>query len=291
MKLFGSIEAGGTKFICAVGDEDYRVKDQVSIPTTTPEETLGKVVEYFKKHDVESIGIASFGPIEIRKSSPKYGYITKTPKPGWQDTDVVGVIKEAFDIPISWTTDVNGSAYGEYIMSTLSNEKIESLVYYTVGTGVGGGAVIDGEFLGGMGHTEMGHTYLRRHPDDLEFPGNCPFHGDCLEGLVAGPTFEARLGIKGENVPRTDPVFDVLAYYLAQAIIQVTLIVRPEKVVFGGSVVDEELLVKVRQQFKELFDDYVELPPLEKYITRPLIANNGSATLGNFALALKQLSE
>ncbi|OFI47555.1 fructokinase [Floricoccus penangensis] len=291
MKLFGSIEAGGTKFICAVGDEDYRVKDQVSIPTTTPEETLGKVVEYFKKHDVESIGIASFGPIEIRKSSPQYGYITKTPKPGWQDTDVVGVIKEAFDIPISWTTDVNGSAYGEYIMSTLSNEKIESLVYYTVGTGVGGGAVIDGEFLGGMGHTEMGHTYLRRHPEDLEFPGNCPFHGDCLEGLVAGPTFEARLGIKGENVPRTDPVFDVLAYYLAQAVIQVTLIVRPEKIVFGGSVVDEELLVKVRQQFKELFDDYVELPPLEKYITRPLIANNGSATLGNFALALKQLSE
>lgn len=291
MRLFGSIEAGGTKFICAIGDEDYRVKDQVSIPTTTPEETLGKVVEYFKQHDVEAIGIASFGPIEIRKSSPKYGYITKTPKPGWQDTDVVGVIKEAFNVPISWTTDVNGSAYGEYIMSTLSNEKIESLVYYTVGTGVGGGAVIDGEFLGGMGHTEMGHTYLRRHPDDLEFPGNCPFHGDCLEGLVAGPTFEARLGIKGENVPRTDPVFDVLAYYLAQAIIQVTLITRPEKVVFGGSVVDEDLLVKVRQQFKELFDDYVELPPLEKYITRPLIANNGSATLGNFALALKQLSE
>lgn len=291
MRLFGSIEAGGTKFICAVGDEDYRVKDQVSIPTKTPEETLGKVVEYFKQHDVEAIGIASFGPIEIRKSSPKYGYITKTPKPGWQDTDVVGVIKEAFNVPISWTTDVNGSAYGEYIMSTLSNEKIESLVYYTVGTGVGGGAVIDGEFLGGMGHTEMGHTYLRRHPEDLEFPGSCPFHGDCLEGLVAGPTFEARLGIKGENVPRTDPVFDVLAYYLAQAVIQVTLIVRPEKVVFGGSVVDEDLLVKVRQQFKELFDDYVELPPLEKYITRPLIANNGSATLGNFALALKQLSE
>lgn len=291
MRLFGSIEAGGTKFICAIGDEDYRVKDQVSIPTTTPEETLGKVVEYFKQHDVEAIGIASFGPIEIRKSSPKYGYITKTPKPGWQDTDVVGVIKEAFNVPISWTTDVNGSAYGEYIMSTLSNEKIESLVYYTVGTGVGGGAVIDGEFLGGMGHTEMGHTYLRRHPEDLEFPGSCPFHGDCLEGLVAGPTFEARLGIKGENVPRTDPVFDVLAYYLAQAVIQVTLIVRPEKVVFGGSVVDEDLLVKVRQQFKELFDDYVELPPLEKYITRPLIANNGSATLGNFALALKQLSE
>ncbi|OFI49223.1 fructokinase [Floricoccus tropicus] len=291
MRLFGSIEAGGTKFICAIGDEDYRVKDQVSIPTTTPEETLGKVVEYFKQHDVEAIGIASFGPIEIRKSSPKYGYITKTPKPGWQDTDVVGVIKEAFNVPISWTTDVNGSAYGEYIMSTLSNEKIESLVYYTVGTGVGGGAVIDGEFLGGMGHTEMGHTYLRRHPDDLEFPGSCPFHGDCLEGLVAGPTFEARLGIKGENVPRTDPVFDVLAYYLAQAVIQVTLITRPEKVVFGGSVVDEDLLVKVRQQFKELFDDYVELPPLEKYITRPLIANNGSATLGNFALALKQLNE
>lgn len=290
--LIGSIEAGGTKFVCAVGDEDYRIKDQKVIPTTTPAETLAATIEYFKQfEDLAAIGVASFGPIEIRKSSPKYGYITNTPKAGWKDTDVIGKLKEHFDIPMAWTTDVNGSAYGEYVMSTLANEKIDSLVYYTVGTGVGGGAVIDGEFLGGAGHPEMGHTFVKRHPDDLDFKGNCPFHGDCLEGLVAGPTFEARLGKKGETVPLTDPVWDIMAYYLAQAVVQATLIIRPDKIVFGGSVAGEELLKKVRAQFAEMFNEYVDLPPLDQYITRPEIKNNGSATLGNFALGLKQTQE
>ena len=289
--LIGSIEAGGTKFVCAVGDEDYRIKDQITFPTTTPEETLKKAVDYFKQFEIDALGVASFGPIEIRKHSPKSGYITTTPKPGWKNVNVLGYLREELNVPMSWTTDVNGSAYGEYIMSTLSNEKIDSLVYYTVGTGVGGGAVINGDLLGEAGHPEMGHTYVKRHPDDLEFEGICPYHGDCLEGLVAGPTFEARLGKKGETVPLTDPVWDIMAYYLAQAVIQTTLIIRPDKIVFGGSVANETLLEKVRQQVDELLDDYVELPPLDKYITRPLIKNNGSATLGNFALGLNQLQE
>ncbi|MCZ1867302.1 ROK family protein, partial [Enterococcus faecium] len=183
------------------------------------------------------------------------------------------------------------SAYGEYIMSTLSNEKINSLVYYTVGTGVGGGAVVDGKLLGSFGHSEMGHTFVKRHPDDIDFKGICPYHGDCLEGLVAGPTFEARFGKKGEDVSLTDPIWDVMAYYLAQAVIQTTLIIRPDKIVFGGSVVNEKLLEKIRVNVNKLLDDYVEIPPLSKYITRPLIKNNGSATLGNFALGLNQLQE
>jgi len=289
--LIGSIEAGGTKFVCAVGDEDYRVQDQITFPTTTPEETLKQAVDYFKQFELDALGVASFGPIEIRKHSPKSGYITTTPKPGWKDVNVLGYLQEELDVPMSWTTDVNGSAYGEYIMSTLSNEKINSLVYYTVGTGVGGGAVVNGEILGSAGHPEMGHTFVKRHPDDLAFKGICPYHGDCLEGLVSGPTFEARLGKKGETVPLTDPVWDIMAYYLAQAVIQATLIIRPDKIVFGGSVANETLLEKVRKNVDELLDDYVELPPLDKYITRPLIQNNGSATLGNFALGLNQLQE
>ncbi|TGD21494.1 ROK family protein [Companilactobacillus suantsaicola] len=289
--LVGSIEAGGTKFVCAVGDEDYRIKDSVHFPTTTPEETLQKAIDYFKKFDIEALGIASFGPIEQRVNSPKYGYITSTPKPGWRDTDFVGKMKEAFDIPMFWTTDVNGSAYGEYVMSTLSNEKIDSLVYYTVGTGVGAGAIDKGTFVGGMGHPEMGHTFVKRHPDDLDFKGVCPFHGDCLEGLVAGPTFEARLGIKGQDVPLTNHVWDIMAYYVAQAALQSTLILRPDKIVFGGGVVSEAFLVKVRAQFKELLNDYVEVPDLEKYITMPTIKNNGSATLGDFALAIRELQK
>ena len=144
----GSIEAGGTKFVCAVGDENYRVKDKVRIPTTTPEETLSKTVAYFKQFpELKALAISSFGPIELRHNSPKYGYITDTPKKGWANTDFVGRLKQDLDIPMYWTTDVNGSAYGEYVMSTLFNEQINSLVYFTIGTGVGAGTIINGKFV------------------------------------------------------------------------------------------------------------------------------------------------
>lgn len=289
--LLGSIEAGGTKFVCAVGNEDYQIKDQIQIPTTTPVETLTQVVDYFKQFELAALGIASFGPIEIRKTSPKYGFITTTPKPGWRDTDFLGLIKKELKIPISWTTDVNGSAFGEYTLSTLFNEKINSLVYYTIGTGVGAGTVIDGHLIGGLGHPEMGHVLLKRHPDDLNFKGICPYHGDCLEGLVAGPTFEARTGKKGKDVPLTDKTWDIMAYYIAQAVIQTTLILRPNKVVFGGGVTNETLLEKIRNEFQRILNGYVEVPPLDQYITPPQVANNGSANVGNFALAYKLLLE
>lgn len=290
--LVGSIEAGGTKFVCAVGNEDYSIKDSVHFPTTTTtEETLRKTIDYFKQFEVEAIGIASFGPIEQRKNHPKYGYITKTPKKHWANVDFVGTLKKELDVPMFWTTDVNGSAYGEYIMSTLSNEKIDSLVYYTIGTGVGGGAIENGNFIGNIGHPEMGHTFVKRHPDDLNFKGICPFHGDCLEGLVAGPTFDARLNKPGKDVPLTDHTWDIMAYYVAQAAIQVTLILRPDKIVFGGGVVSEALLDKVRAQFSELLNGYVDVPDLDKYIMMPLVKNNGSATVGDFALAIRELQE
>jgi fructokinase len=289
--LLGSIEAGGTKFICAVGNENYQVKDQIQIPTTSPEETLDAVVKYFKKFDLAALSVASFGPIEIRKTSPKYGFITTTPKPGWSDTDFLGHIKKEINVPMAWTTDVNGSAYGEYTMSTLFNEKINSLVYYTIGTGVGAGAVIDGHLIGGIGHPEMGHVPLKRHPDDMDFKGVCPYHGDCLEGLVAGPTFDARLGKKGKDVPLTDHTWDILAYYIAQAAVQTTLTLRPNKIVFGGGVTNAKLLEKVRKEFKKLLNDYVTVPALDQYITMPQVQNNGSANVGNFALAEKLLTE
>lgn len=291
--LLGSVEAGGTKFVCAVGNEDYQIEDQVTFPTTSPAETLGKTIEFFEKYrkDLKAISIASFGPIEIRRNSPKYGYVTSTPKPGWADTDFVGPIREAFDVPIYWTTDVNGSAYGEYVLSTLFNRRINSLVYYTIGTGVGAGAVEDGRFIGDVGHPEMGHIRLKRHPADLDFKGICPFHGDCLEGLVSGPTFEARTGKKGKDVPLTDPVWDIMAYYTAQAALNSTLMFRPAQIIFGGGVVSEPFLDMVRDHFKELMNDYVEVGDLKEYISMPLAENNGSATIGNFALALQEINE
>jgi len=266
--------------------------DEVRIPTTTPEETLNKTVAYFKKFpDLKAIAVSSFGPIELRHNSPKYGYITDTPKKGWSNTDFVGRLKQDFDLPIYWTTDVNGSAYGEYVVSTLFNEKIDSLVYFTIGTGVGAGAVVNGRFVGSMGHPEVGHVRLKRHPDDLDFPGICPFHGDCLEGLVSGPTFEARTGKPGKDVPLTDHVWDIMAYYVAQAALQETLLLRPDKIVFGGGVVSEAFLVKVRAEFAKLLNDYVDVGKLTDYIVMPKVEDNGSATLGDFAMALKEYNK
>lgn len=285
----GSIEAGGTKFVCAVGNEDYQVLDSTVFPTTTPAETLQWCVNYFKQFpDMKALGIASFGPIEIRHHHPKYGYITDTPKPGWSNTDFLGTIKRGLNnIPIAWTTDVNGSAYGEYVLATLFNQKIRSLTYYTIGTGVGAGTVINGHLVGELGHPEVGHIRLKRHPDDLDFKGICPFHGDCLEGLVSGPTFQARLGKSGRDVPMSDHVWDIMAYYTAQAALNTTLILRPAKIVFGGGVVSEPFLKKVRHEFADLMNDYVDVGDLDQYITMPLAKNNGSATVGDFALALK----
>lgn len=291
--ILGSIEAGGTKFVCAVGNEDYRTQEMTSFPTTTPEETLAQCVTFFAKFpDLKAIAISSFGPIELRKNSPKYGYITNTPKPGWADTNFVGYIQEHLNnVPVYWTTDVNGSAYGEYVMSTLANEKIDSLVYYTIGTGVGAGIVINGHFVGETGHPEMGHVNVKRHPDDLNFDGICPFHGDCLEGLVAGPTFDARLGKPGREVPLDDPTWDIMAYYIAQAALQTTLTLRPGKIVFGGGVVSEAFLDKIRDQFAKLMNGYVEVGDLKRYLVMPALKSNGSATFGDYALALKEYQE
>ncbi|BDR60965.1 fructokinase ScrK [Lactobacillus xylocopicola] len=289
--ILGSIEAGGTKFVCAIGNENYQVKDQVTIPTTKPAETLQKVADYFKDAGVEAIGIASFGPIEVRKTAPNYGYITDTPKAGWSNTDFVGFLKKTVDVPMYFTTDVNGSAFGEYVMAQLANEDVDSLVYYTIGTGVGGGAINNSKLVGSAGHPEMGHVRVKRHPDDLDFAGICPFHQDCLEGLVSGPTFEARMNKKGQEVPLSDPVWDIMSYYVAQAALQVTLILRPDKIVFGGGVTSADFLQKVRRDFAELLNGYVHVPPLDQYITLPEISNNGSATVGDFALAKRMLRE
>ncbi|MCF6515293.1 ROK family protein [Lactobacillus sp. S2-2] len=287
--LLGSIEAGGTKFVCAVGDETYKEIDSVSFETTNPEETIGKCINYFQKFpELMAIGIASFGPIEVRINNPKYGYITDTPKEGWKNTNFLGLIKEHFDIPVYWTTDVNGSAYGEYINSINQKKPIRSLAYYTIGTGIGAGIVNNGELLGYMGHPEVGHVLVKKHPEDQNFSGVCPYHDDCLEGLASGPTFEQRTGKKGKDVPMTDSAWDKVAYYVAQAAMQVTLFIRPEKIIFGGGVVSEPFLVKVRNHFKKLFNNYFPLDDLNHYISSPAIKNNGSATIGNFALALKQ---
>ena len=285
-KLYGSIEAGGTKFVCAVGDEEYTVVDKTQFPTTTPEETIAQTIAYFKAFEADLAGIAigSLGPIDIDPSSETYGYITTTPKPGWANVDLLGRLSTAFEIPFDVTTDVNSSAYGE----ALARPGVESLVYYTIGTGIGAGAIQKGEFVGGLGHTEAGHTYVMAHPEDVEhgFLGVCPFHKGCLEGMASGPSLEARTGTRGELIEQDASVWDVQAFYIAQAALQATMLYRPQVIVFGGGVMAQDhMVMRVHEKFKTLLNDYLPVPDLPDYIVTPAVADNGSATLGNFALA------
>lgn len=285
-KLYGSIEAGGTKFVCAVGDEEFTVVDKTQFPTTTPEETIAQTIAYFKTFEADLAGMAigSFGPIDIDPSSETYGYITTTPKSGWANVDLLGQLSAAFKIPFDVTTDVNSSAYGE----VLARPGVESLVYYTIGTGIGAGAIQHGHFIGGLGHTEAGHTYVMLHPDDMAkgFLGVCPFHKGCLEGMAAGPSIEARTGVRGERLDQEADVWDIQAFYIAQAALQATMLYRPQVIVFGGGVMAQEhMVLRVHDKFTTLLSGYLPVPDLTDYIVTPAVADNGSATLGNFALA------
>lgn len=279
---YGSIEAGGTKFVLAIADEHFNIIKKCKFATTTPQETISKTIKYFKENRVSAIGLGSFGPIDLNLSSKTYGYITSTPKVGWKNINLVGQLKEALDIPIYFTTDVNASAYGE-----MKNTGIKNLVYLTIGTGIGGGAIQDGYFIGGIGHSEMGHQRINRHRDDLTFEGSCPFHGDCLEGVAAGPSLEARTGILGEKIPSDDPIWDILSYYIAQAAINTTLTLAPECIILGGGVMEKSNMISlIQKHFISMLNNYIDLPcSVEKYIRLPTVKENGSATLGNFYLA------
>ena len=292
--LYGSLEAGGTKFICAVADEEFNTVEELQFPTTTPQETLKKTADFFAKFkNLAAIGIGSFGPIDIDPNSKTYGFITTTPKPHWANVDIVGALRRALNVPIYFTTDVNSSAYGEVVARNNAGGRIENLVYYTIGTGIGAGAIQRGEFIGGTGHPEMGHYYVAKHPMDVEkeFNGVCPFHNGCLEGLAAGPSLEARTGIRGENIELNSSVWDIQAYYIAQAAIQATVTFRPDVIVFGGGVMAQQhMLDRVREKFTVLLNGYLPVPDVRDYIVTPAVAGNGSATLGNFVLA-KKVSE
>lgn len=281
--MYGAIEAGGTKFVLSVGDEALEIIDQLTIPTVSPEKTMPLVIEFFKQFEKNllAIGIGSFGPIDVNPESSTYGFITQTPKLKWRNYDFLGNIQKAFpNVKTAWTTDVNASAYGEYAV----RDGVENLVYYTVGTGVGGGGVKQGKFVEGISHPEMGHIPVKKHADD-SFDGHCPSHGDCLEGLASGPAVEARLGKSAKDVPADDPYWDIQAYYIAQSAYTTTLLLAPEMIIYGGGVMKVEgLLEKVRLAFDKLNQGYMSTPDLEKYIVSPKLEDS-AATIGCFAMA------
>jgi fructokinase len=282
--MYGGIEAGGTKFVCAVSNEGGIVK-KVSIPTTTPEETLQQVFAFFDQYELDAMGIGSFGPIGIDQTTDSYGYVLATPKKGWTDYNFLGSIKERYDVPIAWTTDVNAAAYGELIKGAAQGKN--SCIYLTVGTGIGAGVVIGGDIFSGIAHPEMGHIWVKRHPEDT-YEGTCPYHKDCLEGLSAGPSIEARTGIKGQELLQDHPVWDMQAFYIAQALINYTLTLAPEKIILGGGVMNQDhLLQKIRQQFVELMGGYMETPKVSDYIVRWGLPNE-SGIIGSLLLAEKE---
>lgn len=285
----GSIEAGGTKFVLAVVDSLMNILSTETIPTTNPEETLERCTKFFTIHKVKAIGVGSFGPIEVNPESKSYGRILNTPKLGWSNVDIVGYLRNSLRIPIAFTTDVNASAYGEYVAGSYAH--VKSLVYFTIGTGIGGGAIQNGMFVGGVAHSEMGHAVALQRSDD-KYSGGCPFHQNrCFEGLAAGPTIQARTGIPGENLERSNTVFDLISYYAGQMAFDVFANLAPTRIIFGGSVLSGSELPKVRMYFDTFNNGYLQAPPAEELIVMSSFANNESATLGDAALALKQLAE
>ncbi|MGG5342932.1 ROK family protein [Enterococcus sp. AZ192] len=280
MSYYGSIEAGGTKFVCAVADEELSIIERISIPTTLPEETLAQVFDFFDRYELKGLGVGSFGPIDVNEQSETYGYITSTPKNGWRNIDLLGLLKARYALPIAWTTDVNAAAYGE--MHLGAGRNTQNCLYLTVGTGVGGGAVVQGSILHGFSHPEMGHISVTRHPED-SFESICPYHDHCLEGLAAGPAIEKRTGVKGQLVAADHAVWELEAFYLAQALMNYTLILSPEKIILGGGVMKQtHLLEKIRQSLEEQLGGYVSLP--DDYIVGCGLGDN-SGTIGCLLLA------
>lgn len=282
--MFGVIEAGGTKMICAVGNENLEVKDQARFNTRGPVETFADIKKFFAKYKevLKSIAIGSFGPIDVDPDSDDYGKILNTPKEAWKDFNIVKCLEEDFNLPIFLTTDVNASAYGEYKIGRGKGKK--SLAYYTVGTGVGGGVVQNGEFIGGAGHPEMGHMIINKDSND-SYEGGCMCHKACLEGLASGPNIEKRLSTRAENLNPNDKFWDIEANYLAQAAYNTSLMFSPDVIVFGGGVMQVPgLIEKIREKFKDLMNGYMDLPDLDSYIIRPEY-DGKSATYGLLILA------
>jgi fructokinase len=286
--MLGAIEAGGTKFVCAVGDVTGKIVEKIQIPTTVPEETMPKVIEFFKRYNIEAIGIGSFGPIDINRDSNTYGSITSTPKTAWKDFLFVKTIIDAFHIPVGFNTDVNAAALGEATFGAAKG--MDSCLYITIGTGIGAGAVVQGKLLQGQSHPEMGHILVRRHPED-HYQGKCPYHQDCLEGLAAGPGIEERWGDKGINLVKRAEVWDLEGYYIAQALMQYILILSPKKIILGGGVMNQkQVFTAIYQYLEQFINQYVTLPELSNYIVHPGLGDQ-AGIIGSLLLAYQALQE
>ena len=266
MALYGAVEMGGTKTDVAVGTSLEDLSDPFRIPTTDPGSTLQQIIEFLSRHQVEAIGVASFGPLMLDRNSPRFGTMLFTPKPGWAGTPVFERLSTGLDAPVALDTDVNGAAIGEGRWGATSG--MRNHVYVTVGTGIGAGIVVNGNTIGGERHPEMGHIVVSRLLGDVH-PGSCPYHGECLEGMAAGPALEARFG-RPETWPGNDQVLDVAVHYIAQGMANLVYTVAPERIVVGGGVSRlPGLHDRLRIRLGALLAGYPEMPDLDLLISKP----------------------
>ena len=294
--VYAAIEAGGTKFVCAIGTADGTLLERARFATRDPGSTLAEARVFLdtaaQRHGrPRALGIASFGPLELDPHAPLYGRLLRTPKPGWHDADLLAPFA-TLGIPIALDTDVNAAALAESVWGAgrdADGAPLDSLVYVTVGTGIGGGVVVHGRALRGLMHPELGHIHPRRHPDDLGFAGVCPHHGDCLEGLANGPAIVARLGHELGNASAHHNIWDIEADYLGQLCAQLTLTLSPRRIVLGGGVMQHvRLFAPIRARTQHWLGGYLARHEVEGGIDGYIVApglDDRSGILGALLMA------
>ncbi len=295
MKYYGGIEAGGTKFVCVVTDESRNILAETRFPTTTPDETLSRTLDFFRQQNRQipeplcALGVASFGPIDPQPSSAKFGYITSTPKPGWANTPIVQPLREAFDVPVAIDTDVNAAAVGEGTWGAAAG--MDNFLYLTIGTGIGGGGVFNGRPLHGLIHPEMGHIRIPHDRASDPFPGYCTYHGDCFEGLACGPAIQKRWGQPGDSLPLDHQAWTLEANYIALALQSFICTLSPTRIILGGGVMQQEqLFPMIQADVIKLLNGYVQSPAIlqniAKYIVPPGLGGR-AGVFGAIALAMQ----
>ncbi|MDR1765008.1 MAG: ROK family protein [Lachnospiraceae bacterium] len=288
--MIGALEAGGTKMVCAVGTEDGKILEQVSIPTTTPGETMPQILGYFKGKDIRALGVGTFGPVGVRPGTPEYGFILDTPKLDWRHFDLLGSLAP-LGVPMGLDTDVNASCLGEMTYGCAAG--LESVIYITIGTGVGLGAAVEGKLLHGMLHPEAGHILLSRHQKEWQ-NGCCPYHQNCLEGYVSGPAIEKRWGKKAADLADNPTVWAMESYYIAQALADFILTLSPQKIILGGGVMkQEQLFPLIREKTLAFLGGYLhtmELEDIDNYIV-PASLGGDQGIMGCIKLGLGALGE
>lgn len=282
----GALEAGGTKMVCAIGTENGELLEQQTFPTGTPEETMPKLIEFFREREIEGLGIAAFGPVDVVQGSVTYGQILNTPKLAWKNYNILTAFREALLVPAGLDTDVNAACLGEVTYGR--GKGLTDVVYLTAGTGIGAGIYCNGALVHGMLHPEAGHILIPKLASD---PGGsvCPFHENCLEGLASGPSIEKRWGRKGNELADFAPVWELEGEYLAAALVNYILILSPQRIILGGGVMQQEQLFPViRQKVSEKLNHYYdtkELQSLDTYIV-PAGLKGSQGIFGALSLAV-----